>query len=269
MSFALVGWLLFPNPTEADLIVSGTDTLASPATWTNQNAGRTDTIGWTVTFPANVTVDWVPATGTYNPASGGSASIEGTMTITANFPDTNPISIGFQQVPAGTKNNPNPTPRAPGLGLRFQLDSVNSNQDPTTGWGSFAMKLVDPKVQPTFDNTSLDNQGLHPSFPHFHGKGTPTPFNFVSGSDDGNKGMGFVNFGNDGTVGPTGVFDTGLIGVHDFEVSGLARQFTLVLQPNTTFTQPPILTPEPSTLSLLLVLAGVVALIGTFRKGIE
>ena len=75
------------------------------------------------------------------------------------------------------------------------------------------------------------------------------------------RGMGFVNFGNDGTVGPTGVFDTGLIGVHDFEVSGLARQFTLVLQPNTTFTQPPILTPEPSTLSLLLVLAGVVALI--------
>src|SRR6516162_242650 len=86
VSFALVGWFLFPNPTEADLIVSGTDTLASPATWTNQNAERTDTIGWTVTFPANVTVDWVPATGTYNPASGGSASIEGTMTITANFP---------------------------------------------------------------------------------------------------------------------------------------------------------------------------------------
>jgi len=67
---------------------------------------------------------------------------------------------------------------------------VNNNQDPTTGWGSFAMKLVDPNVQPTFDNTSLDNQGLHPSFPHFHGKGTPTPFNFVSGSDDGNKGHG-------------------------------------------------------------------------------
>ena len=151
-------------------------------------AVRTATIGWTVTFPANVTLDWAPATGTYDPTSGGGASVEGTMTITANFPDTNPINILFQQVAAGTANNPNPDPRASGLGLRFGLDSVDNNQSLTDGWGSFAMKLVDPNVQPKFDNKSLDNQGLHPSFPHFHGKGTPTPFNYVSGSDAGNVG---------------------------------------------------------------------------------
>jgi hypothetical protein len=58
---------------------------------------RTATIGWTVTFPANVTVDGVPATGTYDPTSEGGASIEGIMMITANFPDTNPINIRLQE----------------------------------------------------------------------------------------------------------------------------------------------------------------------------
>jgi len=257
---AFADWVLFPATAAAILIVSGTDTLNSPATWTNP-AVRTATIGWTVTFPANVTVDWTPSAGNYDPTSGGAASVEGTMTITANFPDTNAINVRFQQVPAGTANNPNPDPRASGLGLRFMLDSVDNNQSLVDGWGIFAMKLVDPNIQPVFDNKSLGD--LHPSFPHFHGKGTPIPFNYVSGSDAGNMGMGFVNFGNDGTVGPTGTFDTGNIGVHDFEVSGLARQFTLVLQPNTTFSQPPILTPEPST--LLLLVAGLVGLAGSLR----
>ena len=266
---SLVGlpiWFAYPATVDATLITSGTDTLTSPATWTNQNV-RTETIGWTVTFdPAKVTVDWTPATGTYDPTSGGSGALEGRMIITANFPDTSPISILFQQTPVGSANNPNPDPRASGLGLRFTLDSVDNNQGlipVVDDWTSFAMKLVDPNVQPTFDNKSLDNQGLHPSFPHFHGNGTPNPFNYVSGGDAGNVGMGFVNFGNDGTVGPTGptiTFDTGNIGVHDFEVSGLRRQFTLVLQPNATFTQPPILTSEPPT--VLLLVAGLIGLAG-------
>jgi hypothetical protein len=191
------------------------------------------------------------------------------MTITANFPDTNPINILFQQRPAGTANNPTPNPRAGGLGLRFNLNSVNNNQGMipvADDWTSFAMRLIDPDVQPIFNNNSLDNAGLHPSFPHFHSPGTPVPFNFINGGEVmQSPSKGFLNYGNDGTVVPGNAFTVNTIGVHDFEVNALARRFTLQLQPNATFTQPAVrVVPEPST--FLLFAAGVIGLARAWRK---
>jgi hypothetical protein len=268
---ALACCLGFPASASAVPITSGTDTLNSPATWANP-AVRTATIGWTLTFPANVSVDWTPSGGNYNPASGGLAANEGVMTITANFPDTNPINILFNQTAPGTANNPNPNPRASGLGLRFTLNSVNNNGGlipVVDDWTSFAMKLIDPDIQPIFDNGSLDNAGLHPSFPHFHSPGTPNPFNFINGGEpSGPPSFGFLNYGGGGTVGPgggTNAFTVNGIGAHDFEVNGLARQFTLVLQPNATFTQPEVrVVPEPST--FLLFASGVIGLVCAWRK---
>ena len=262
---AIACWLAFPASASAVAITSGTDTLNSPAVWPNP-AVRTATIGWTVTFPANVSVDWTPRGDGYNPASGGLAANEGAMTITANFPDTNAINILFQQTAPGTANNPIPNPRANGLGLRFTLNSVNNNGGlipVVDDWTSFAMQVIDPDVQPVFENNSLDNAGLHPSFPHFHSPGTPVPFVFISGGEpSGPPSFGFLNYGNDGIVGPNGgttTFTVNGIGFHDFEVNGLARRFTLVLQPNATFTQPLVrVVPEPST--FLLLAAGVIGL---------
>ena len=268
---ALACWLGFPASASAVLIATGTDTLKSPTTWPNM-AVRTEMIGWTVSWIADVTVDWEPRNmglPAYNPEGSGLAAVEGTMTITANFPDTNPINILFQQVPAGTANNPIPNPRAEGLGLRFILNSVNNNQGlipVADDWTSFAMRLIDPDVQPIFENDSLDNAGLHPSFPHFHSPGTPVPFNFINGGDVmQSPSKGFLNYGADGTVVPGNAFTVNTIGVHDFEVNALARRFTLQLQPNATFTQPEVrLVPEPST--FLLLASGVIALAAWGRR---
>lgn len=251
----LVGFLAVGSPAIAGPITSGTDTLDSPATWTNM-AVRTNTIGWTVTFGANVSVDWTPSANNYNPASGGGPALEGLMKIIVDFSDNNPVTITFKQTAVGSANNPVNNPRNNGLGLRFNVESININH---TGlvpvvddWTSFGMKLVDPVGQPDFMNDSLDNAGLHPSYPHFHGTGGATSgLSYINGGDPpNNMGKGFMNYGN-GNVGPNGTFSTTGLPIHDFEVSGQQRMFHLVLQPNAQFTQPAILAPEPSTLAML------------------
>jgi hypothetical protein len=177
----------------------------------------------------------------------------------ANFPDVDPISILFKQTAVANAQN---DPRLAGLGLRFNMNSVNNDQGlvpVVDDWTSFGMELVDPNVQPP----EIDGVE-HPTFPHFHGIGTPNPFNYVSGGGAGGGGprnsIAFLNYGNDGTVGPTGptqTFESDNIGVHDYEINGLQRQFTLVLQPNMTFTPAPVL---GSGASSFAVSGGVLAL---------
>jgi PEP-CTERM motif len=158
----------------------------------------------------------------------GLALVQGPpTTLSLAFTSLSPVSIVFTENNAAAADNF-------GFRLTAMSEAVTNNTGAT--WTGFTETLIDPTV---------DNSGaFHPQFAHFHQDTgfSGAPFTLTSGG----ASQRTLQFGN-GTVNNGGTWNPAGIGIHDFQLNGQTRTFTLVLAPNV---------PEPGT--FVLALGGVV-----------
>jgi hypothetical protein len=201
--------------------------------------------GWSVNYD-NTQVSGVA----FSPNAPGSIN-EGTLSLNLSWTTSAPITLSFVENAPAT---------ADAFGLRITLNENVSNNSGVafTGFG-FALN----------DTTTPSSAGsnLHPGIAHFHNDSTSLGAFSVTGlpatlPPGGSSPTSFSATGSSLANAASSTW-TG-IGIHEFEIAGVARNFQLVQTAVAASTPPVGTVPEPSSYALLA--AGLLGLGVAMRR---
>jgi PEP-CTERM motif-containing protein len=209
--------------------------------------------------PAQAALITTPLAGTHWAITYDSAQVSNivipdarNLSFTKTFVDLSPISITFTQTDTSSSN----------FGLRLTLNETVINASGST-WDEFEFRL------------GMGSATGHPMFPHFHNDNAACvilicpigPFTAFFPREVLDLTGTSVVFATSAIGLRNGLLTSGAsalfagIGLHQFEVAGQNRIFTLTETPQAV----PASVPEPATLALLLSSLGIFGLIGRRR----